>query len=96
MKKMIDKLKNSDFAKAGVWIFLIITAISTWSAAKIDNGSWTNPNPLTDGGHYMTMGESIVFNIPLGISDGIVAVLMFALLTMIISFIKTYWENLNA
>lgn len=96
MRKMIEKYKNNNFVKAGVCVFLLITAISTWSAAKVDNGSWTNPNPLTESGHYMTMGESIIFNIPLGIADGIVAALGFAFLVFIISFVSTYWMERNA
>lgn len=73
---MIDIKK---FAKIEAAVFCLITVASTIYAARIDNGSWTNPNPLTESGHYMTMGESLVYNIPLGIADGIVAVGLLAL-----------------
>ena len=62
-----------------VLIFIAVSVYGTISAAMIDAGSIIYENPMEDGGHVMTMGEAIVHNIPLGISEGLVvaALLLF-------------------
>lgn len=62
-----------------VLIFIVVSVYGTISAAIVDAGSWTNANPLHEAGHAMTLRESIIHNIPLGISEGLVvaALLLF-------------------
>lgn len=53
----------------GIAIFVLVTVYITVDAARIDAGSWMLPYP--GSGHNMSMGESVIYNIPLGISAGL-------------------------
>ena len=80
--KMLCRSKYAKtFAKAEATVFVLATTVATYSAARIDAGSWTNPDPLREVGHYMTLGEAVIYNIPIGIAEGLLAVFMVAVFT---------------
>lgn len=85
------------FIIADVLIFVFLSIYSTYTAALVDAGSWTNPDPINEAGHYMTMKEAIIYNIPLGISVGIAvagAIMFFGLLgSYIYKTVKSYRQT---
>lgn len=74
MKKSFNRIHQLIAIESA--IFVIVAAISTYRAAKVDAGSFINDDPIHDVGHYMGMGEAIWRNIPLGIFEGLLAVLV--------------------
>lgn len=59
------------FLIADAILFILVSIYSTYSAARVDAGTWTNADPINEVGHYMTMKEAVVYNIPLGIFEGL-------------------------
>lgn len=85
MKKKIIKLD--------IIVFAVVTLISTIDAARIDTGSWTMPT--ADTGHYMTAIEAFFFDLPLGMTEGVIAVLVVTGAVFAFKLIKTYKETKN-
>ena len=57
---------------ADIIIFILVSIYATFTAARVDAGSWTNADPINEVGHYMSMKEAVIYDIPLGISVGLV------------------------
>lgn len=66
-------MSKQKVAKICAAVFTAATIISTLHAAAIDAGIIINKGPLPGSENYMGFGEAVLFNIPVGIPDGVLA-----------------------